>query len=178
MARQRNRAARSHGPSGPDDIRTDARERALDFVETCAAHDIPGAYRFYPETGGSPRLAIALAPDAAGRSTTDSQDFRALSLSRDRQGRPLRDTYDGDGRRLTSAAAGETLRWDAHGLVEYAVGARARVFAPPLPGVQLSRRSDGQWEAALVTPTQTPLAVVPVSAGGAGAGPARLQAIY
>ena len=29
MARQRNRAPRSHGPSGPDDIRTDARERAL-----------------------------------------------------------------------------------------------------------------------------------------------------
>ncbi len=29
MARQRNRAPRSNGPSGPDDIRTDARERAL-----------------------------------------------------------------------------------------------------------------------------------------------------
>ena len=29
MARQRNRAPRSHGPSGLDDIRTDARERAL-----------------------------------------------------------------------------------------------------------------------------------------------------
>ena len=29
MARQRNRAPRSHGHSGPDDIRTDARERAL-----------------------------------------------------------------------------------------------------------------------------------------------------
>ena len=29
MARQRNRAPRSHGPSGQDDIRTDARERAL-----------------------------------------------------------------------------------------------------------------------------------------------------
>lgn len=29
MARQRNRASRSSGPSGPDDIRTDARERAL-----------------------------------------------------------------------------------------------------------------------------------------------------
>lgn len=29
MVRQRNRAARSKGPSGPDDIRTDARERAL-----------------------------------------------------------------------------------------------------------------------------------------------------
>ena len=121
---------------------------------------------------------IMLTPDAAGRATTDSQDFRALALDRDRQGRPLRDTYDGDGRRLSSAAAGETLRWDAHGLVEYAVGARARVFAPPLPGVQLSRRSDGEWEAALVTPTQTPLAVLGVSAGGAGAGAARLQALY
>lgn len=29
MARQRNRAAWSNGPYGPDDIRTDARERAL-----------------------------------------------------------------------------------------------------------------------------------------------------
>jgi N utilization substance protein B len=29
MARQRNRAQRSSGPNGPDDIRTDARERAL-----------------------------------------------------------------------------------------------------------------------------------------------------
>lgn len=29
MARQRNRAQRSHGPNGPDDLRTDARERAL-----------------------------------------------------------------------------------------------------------------------------------------------------
>ncbi|MCY7299283.1 MAG: transcription antitermination factor NusB [Ilumatobacteraceae bacterium] len=29
MARQRDRAARSHSPSGPDDVRTDARERAL-----------------------------------------------------------------------------------------------------------------------------------------------------
>lgn len=29
MARQRNRAPRSHGPSGLDDFRTDARERAL-----------------------------------------------------------------------------------------------------------------------------------------------------
>jgi len=29
MARQRNRAPRSQGPTGPDDIRTDARERAL-----------------------------------------------------------------------------------------------------------------------------------------------------
>ncbi len=29
MARQRNRAPRSNGPTGPDDIRTDARERAL-----------------------------------------------------------------------------------------------------------------------------------------------------
>ena len=29
MARQRNRATRSNGPDGPDDLRTDARERAL-----------------------------------------------------------------------------------------------------------------------------------------------------
>ena len=29
MARQRNRALRTNGPGGPDDVRTDARERAL-----------------------------------------------------------------------------------------------------------------------------------------------------
>ena len=43
MARQRNRAARSHGPNGPDDIRTDARERALILLYEAESKDIaPG----------------------------------------------------------------------------------------------------------------------------------------
>jgi RHS repeat-associated protein len=115
---------------------------------------------------------VELTPDAAGRSTTHTERFRTLDLSRDAQGRPARDAYDAEGRRLGTALQGEALVYDAYGLVEHTRAGATRVFAPPLPGVQLSRRGDGQWEAALLTPTQTPLAVV--GPGGAS----RLQALY
>lgn len=41
MARQRSRAARSHGPNGPDDIRTDARERALILLYEAESKSVP-----------------------------------------------------------------------------------------------------------------------------------------
>jgi hypothetical protein len=41
----------------------DAHARALDFVEACASADVPGAFRFYPETLDGPRLAIFLSAD-------------------------------------------------------------------------------------------------------------------
>lgn len=44
--------------------RARAIERALDFVETCAADDPAGAFCFYPPGRATPRLDIALPPDA------------------------------------------------------------------------------------------------------------------
>lgn len=38
--------------------------RALDFVETCEDSDMLGAFRFYPQGGGGPRLVDGLPPDA------------------------------------------------------------------------------------------------------------------
>jgi hypothetical protein len=40
-----------------------ARDGALDFVEACAARDIPGTFRFYPEDWNTPKLPIRLPPD-------------------------------------------------------------------------------------------------------------------
>lgn len=41
----------------------EARDRALTFVEACAAPELSGAFRFYPYDLDSPRLAIRLPPD-------------------------------------------------------------------------------------------------------------------
>jgi RHS repeat-associated protein len=111
---------------------------------------------------------VALDPDLAGRATR----FGDLPLRRDDQGRPARDLYDVEGRRLATPEAGESLSWGPDGLVAWASGRRERIFAPALPGLQLSRRHDGVWEVALLTPNESPLAVL--AAGGA----IRLQALY
>lgn len=41
-----------------------AHARALDFVEACEDASLPGAFRFYPQGGGGPRLIDSLPPDA------------------------------------------------------------------------------------------------------------------
>jgi RHS repeat-associated protein len=112
--------------------------------------------------------ATELAPDAAGRATR----YGAHDLTRDRQGRPARDRYDAQGRRVESPAAGERLLWGDDGLVAWADVRGERVFTPPLPGLQLSRRRDGVWELALLTPPESPLAVLGTD------GVTRLTALY
>ena len=119
--------------------------------------------------------AIELRPDAAGRATTfsDGVGFHAtVDLTRDRQGRPARDQYDPEGRRVATPGA-DTLTYDGVGLVaHHTAGARTRTFAPALPGLQLSRLDDGRWEAALLAPNDSPLLVLDAAAGH------RLEALY
>jgi len=50
--------------TGAAQERKRAIERALDFIESCAANDPAGAFCFYPPERATPRLDIALPPDA------------------------------------------------------------------------------------------------------------------
>ncbi len=86
-----------------------------------------------------------------------------LDLSRDARGRPLRDTYDHAGRRLSSPPWNFVIHeahYDAQGLLGTQVQARVRKFAPHLPGFQLSRDGRGAWEVALLLPDRSVLAVL------------------